>query len=233
MINPAFDLVVVETASRLDHNFPEVFELLHIKQYRQRGKDSFFKPPSTSVPETSTMRSILIFTSLLAVGLAHTVRSTANPPTVVVQNGVIIGNLSSGIESFVGIHYAEPPVGSRRLGRPQPLVSGFPNGTRTIHATDLPTACPQPTTANFSAFANVVQGEDCLTVNVQRPVGLNSSSKVPVLFWVRLEILSISCVFIDLRWWYVVKFLPSINATNDDSQLSRPVSLSSMTAPPS
>lgn len=133
------------------------------------------------------MKSLFLFASLLGVGLAQpATRASSYQPSVIIQNGTIIGNLSSGIESFFGIPYAEPPVGPRRLGRPQPLTTGFANGTRTIYATDLPTACPQPTTANFSAFANIIQGEDCLTVNVVRPSGLNSSSQLPVLFWVRL-----------------------------------------------
>lgn len=140
------------------------------------------------------MRLLSILTSLVVGALARPQRDTTNDthsqsnttltkhPSVTIANGTVIGNYPNGVDSFYGIPSAEPPVGNLRLRRPEPRVSGFP--TSTFQATGVATACPQPTTANFSASADLLQGEDCLSVTIQRPTGTNGTSKLPVLFWV-------------------------------------------------
>jgi carboxylesterase type B len=121
-------------------------------------------------------------------------QSTA--PSVTIQNGTVIGSSSNNVDSFKGIPYAQPPVGQLRLRAPQTITKTF----GTITATNTPTSCPQFLTqidksnlpestllllANTPLAQNVSDdGEDCLTMNVQRPSGTTASSKLPVVFWI-------------------------------------------------
>ncbi|RDW89516.1 hypothetical protein BP6252_01548 [Coleophoma cylindrospora] len=122
--------------------------------------------------------SLPVAASLAVVASAVPTSRTITPsPTVNILNTTFIGNVSGGIESFYGIPYAQPPVGPLRMKRPQPLSA---YASPTVRATATPIACPQL----GSTSANIVQGEDCLTVNVQRPSDLNSTASVPVFFWI-------------------------------------------------
>lgn len=120
-------------------------------------------------------------------------------PTVDLDYATIVGSSSLGIDSFKGIPYAQPPVGQLRLKPPQSITSNL----GTVTATGTPRSCPQQFTSitNSSSIAslptNVLTelldnpffqavsnaGEDCLTVNVQRPSTANSTSQLPVVFW--------------------------------------------------
>lgn len=119
-------------------------------------------------------------------------------PTVVAPSpqATVLGKSASNVESFNAIPYAQPPVGQLRLKPPQPLTSSL----GTIDGTGSARACPQfffsvdaaafPTnvigtilnTPLFQAVTNA--GEDCLTINVQRPAGTAANAKLPVLFWI-------------------------------------------------
>lgn len=118
-------------------------------------------------------------------------------PVVVLDSGVVFGTTSpTGIDSFKGIPYAQPPVGPLRLKPPQPITKNL----GVINAVGVPNACPQMTTPlntsalpvdvasslQANAFLATAQGqsEDCLTINVQRPTFANSTTKLPVLFWI-------------------------------------------------
>jgi carboxylesterase type B len=132
--------------------------------------------------------------ALIAATTLH-VASAATPPTVTIQNGTVIGSAAYGIENFKGIPYAKPPTGDLRLRPAQSLDSSY--GTITVTAT--PTACPQldskldtsllpaelvKTLAGAISEPPTIVGEDCLTLNVQRPSGTNETSKLPVLLWI-------------------------------------------------
>jgi len=124
------------------------------------------------------------------------IEERAAAPSVTIQNGTVVGSSSSGVDSFKGIPFALPPTGSLRLKPPQTITSTF----GTITATAVPTACPflvtQIDTSNLVSdvigelldlpiVQEVAQeGEDCLTLNVQRPSTATSSSKLPVVFWI-------------------------------------------------
>ncbi|KAJ8606319.1 hypothetical protein MRB53_041070 [Persea americana] len=133
---------------------------------------------------------------LSVIALATPIQEGQPAPTVTLQNGTIVGSTSNGIDSFKGIPFAQPPTGNLRLRPPQSITQGF----GTIQATAQPKACPQQSnqvdtsdlpsdvigelmnSPLFQAITNA--GEDCLTVNVQRPTGVNSTAKLPVLFWI-------------------------------------------------
>jgi carboxylesterase type B len=116
-------------------------------------------------------------------------------PTVELEYGNVVGSSLLGIDSFKGIPYAQPPVGGLRLKSPQPIASNL----GTIQATGIPRACPQfltstntsslptdvLTTLLDTSFLQVLTdaGEDCLTVNVQRPSAATANSNLPVVYW--------------------------------------------------
>lgn len=131
----------------------------------------------------------------LLASLTPHVASAATAPTVSIQHGTVIGSAAYDIDSFKGIPYAKPPTGDQRLKRAQSVDSDF----GTLTATATPTACPQlnsklntsllpaeivKSLAGAISEPATIEGEDCLTLNVQRPSGTNHTSKLPVLLWI-------------------------------------------------
>ncbi|XP_075748499.1 acetylcholinesterase-1-like [Rhipicephalus microplus] len=80
------------------------------------------------------------------------------------------------VDAFLGIPYAQPPVGDLRLSRPQPAKAW--NGTYV--ATEFPTPCFQPDQVlNEDARLNYSSSsEDCLYINVWRPASACSNESV-------------------------------------------------------
>lgn len=144
------------------------------------------------------MRFLFLLPLAVASALAVPIQDRATGPSVVVKNGTIVGSTLLGVDSFKGIPFALPPIGSLRLKPPQSYNTAYPSGT--LVATGTPTACPQFLLAdNLSDVPEdaaallvdtpfvqtaTVSGEDCLTLNVQRPSGTTSSSNLPVVFWI-------------------------------------------------
>ena len=145
------------------------------------------------------MRSLHVLSLLAASALAIPLEQRQTGPSVTIKNGTVIGSTSAGVDSFKGIPFAQPPVGNLRLSPPQSINASF----GTITATGTPTSCPQfQFSVDFSSLADLPTsvigliedtpfgqtvsdaGEDCLTLNVQRPSTATSSSKLPVLFWI-------------------------------------------------
>ncbi|KAI0036265.1 carotenoid ester lipase precursor [Vararia minispora EC-137] len=124
-------------------------------------------------------------------------------PIVVLDDGTFIGTTTGAVNSWLGIPFAQPPVGNLRFAKP---VANNPyNGTRTVTA--YGPACPQQAitlplisglpadTVNF--IVNTIFGavfpddEDCLTINVivllaarVAPTSATPSSKLPVVVWI-------------------------------------------------
>lgn len=103
--------------------------------------------------------------------------------TRTLDTGQIYGKADAGnTHAFLGIPFAQPPVGSLRWRAPQPPVPW--TGSRA--ATSLPPMCAQ--VGSFfgepdpATFGQPVGSEDCLYLNVWRP---NSSAEnLPVFFWI-------------------------------------------------
>ncbi|KAH6885723.1 Alpha/Beta hydrolase protein [Thelonectria olida] len=155
------------------------------------------------------LNSLLFGLGLVAHGLAvplaapmpdpdpdGTIRERADKVSVAVPSGTVVGLRISGVESFKGIPFADPPTGSLRLKPPKKLSKAL----GTFDATDLlGPSCPQMfistggqdviseflTGVLSIPFLQVVTGqEDCLTINVQRPAGTKANAKLPVLFYI-------------------------------------------------
>ncbi|KID98445.1 sterol esterase precursor, partial [Metarhizium majus ARSEF 297] len=120
-------------------------------------------------------------------------RLAARTATAVVPAGTILGNARSGVESFGGIPYAEPPLGPLRMKPPVRRTESL----GVFDATGPAGACPQQVVSTESknflldtlgSIANLPfvtgQSEDCLTITVARPEGTTAGDNLPVLFWI-------------------------------------------------
>ncbi|KAI4615642.1 hypothetical protein J4E80_006058 [Alternaria sp. BMP 0032] len=133
----------------------------------------------------------------LALAVPAPLEKRANPTVVAPSPQATVAGINVlGVESFKGIPYAQPPIDQLRLKPPQPITSSLGK----VDGTGIPKACPQfffsiderniPTNVlgtilNLPLLQTVTNaGEDCLTINVQRPDGTKAGDKLPVLFWI-------------------------------------------------
>ncbi|EUC51140.1 hypothetical protein COCMIDRAFT_31696 [Bipolaris oryzae ATCC 44560] len=133
----------------------------------------------------------------LAYAAPANIAKRANPTVIApLPKATIVGVDALNVESFKGIPYAQPPINQLRLKPPQPLTADLGR----VDGTGQPKACPQfllsvdgssiPANVlgnilNIPFFQTVTNaGEDCLTINVQRPAGTKPDAKLPVLFWI-------------------------------------------------
>ena len=101
----------------------------------------------------------------------------------------IINGTTPDVAQFLGIPYAEPPVGDLRW-----LPSTAKSPAASIDATTFSPSCPQyesaiPSVYNIDARDFLISGptsEDCLTLNIWAPVSgkNNCTEKLPVLVWI-------------------------------------------------
>jgi para-nitrobenzyl esterase len=85
----------------------------------------------------------------------------ANGPTVNTADGPVRGFVENGVNKFLGIPYAAPPVGALRWMPPAP-----PEHHALLDATEFANTCPQvPTIGPFAGPPSVT--EDCLYLKDQ------------------------------------------------------------------
>ncbi|KAI1862229.1 uncharacterized protein JN550_010385 [Neoarthrinium moseri] len=149
--------------------------------------------------KTSSLTFNCLFSFCLGVLADETIKRVGSPTVVIPSpDATIIGVPVGIVESFQGLPFAQPPVGPLRYNVPQPLKQDQSLGT--INALAVGPTCPQTlldtsftdglpaealavlkNTTLFQSTGNV--SEDCLYLNVFRPAGIDSSAKLPVLFW--------------------------------------------------
>jgi carboxylesterase type B len=98
-------------------------------------------------------------------------------------SGIVLGTTgkyAKDVSAYLGIPYAQPPVGSRRWMAPEPYLSSL-----TIQATKLGADCPGTLPLGQNGFSfGVVPNEDCLTLNVwAKPYKVGDALK-PVMVWI-------------------------------------------------
>ncbi len=124
-----------------------------------------------------------LFTAILASAqvIAADVAGSARPEidvdtitTLTTRLGNITGKSENGIQSFLGIPYAKPPLGDRRFRAPEPhgRWSGTLDGTKPGNRAMQPR---NPESAQ-------AYSEDCLSVNIYTRSADDRAQ--PVLFWI-------------------------------------------------
>ena len=95
------------------------------------------------------------------------------------QGGVVEGFQKNGIENFLGIPFAAPPVGDLRWRPPQAAAPW----KGILEATSFGAICPQ--TEIYDGFNIPSTTEDCLYLNVFVPPGAGAAQHgLPVMFWI-------------------------------------------------
>ncbi|BFZ63811.1 hypothetical protein YB2330_004943 [Saitoella coloradoensis] len=109
--------------------------------------------------------------------------SSSSAPTVTLANGTYSGLAipSYDQDAFLGIPYAQPPLGPLRFRTPQSLNQSF---DEPRYATNYSDIC-----LNFGTDGNgYAQSEDCLTINLVRPSNVNleedGEGGLPVMVWI-------------------------------------------------
>lgn len=117
---------------------------------------------------------LMMAPALFAIGAA-----VAQNPQVTVANGTLEGTIdSTGIHSFKGIPYAQPPVGDLRWKEPQPAA----NWTGVRKADHFGHNAMQKNVFGDMSFRSDNMSEDCLYLNVWTPAK-SASDKLPVLVY--------------------------------------------------
>ncbi|OCH92761.1 alpha/beta-hydrolase [Obba rivulosa] len=113
----------------------------------------------------------------ILLGFTRVCASDALGLSVTLDYGSFTGtfNATTGITSFLGVRYADAPVGDLRWRAP---VSPPTSHVGSVNASAFAPGCI-PTTASHV----ITKSEDCLFGNVFVPSGTKSSDRLPVLVW--------------------------------------------------
>jgi para-nitrobenzyl esterase len=110
--------------------------------------------------------SILALSLAACGGGADTSTDSTDPLLVTTAQGPVQGRLSGNTAVFLGVPYAESPVGARRWKAPAALA--VRSGTYTAQ----------------EAKSGCTVAEDCLYLNIYKPAKASAASKLPVLMYI-------------------------------------------------
>ncbi len=125
------------------------------------------------------MKKLQVIMGITAIVLScvstNSVLALSKSTEVATKSGPVVGvQAEDGVEMFLGIPYAAPPVGDLRWKSPQPVAPW----SEPLVADSFGPACPQ------KRGAKIVEGtnEDCLRLNVWTP-NTKPTKKLPVMVW--------------------------------------------------
>lgn len=120
--------------------------------------------------------------SLLVLQLVSVSYSQSNSeiplPQVKTLNGIVEGNLQSGIRSFKGVPFAQPPIGELRWKEPQPVKNWI--GVRK--SDKFGPRAMQRALFGDMGFRSNGMSEDCLYLNIWTPA-TSPAQRLPVLVY--------------------------------------------------
>ncbi|MCJ1444449.1 MAG: hypothetical protein MMC23_004951 [Stictis urceolatum] len=128
------------------------------------------------MPPISLKSSLSLMLVLLSFSVSQALKNNASAPLATLRNGTLAGrHLEPPWEQdlFLGIPYAQPPVGPLRFKWPRSLTNNSWPSVRS--ASSYGSSC-------YQYGSTFTLSEDCLTLNVIRPGG-NHSTPLPVLVW--------------------------------------------------
>ncbi|KLO09072.1 alpha/beta-hydrolase [Schizopora paradoxa] len=132
------------------------------------------------------LKSALISLLFSQCFVSATLVNRDTPVTVHLKNGAAFQGVRVAVnntEQFLGIPFAQPPVGNLRFKAPVAISTP----TKGIQdASQFKTACPQPPTKSglkFDSDIGAPVAEDCLFINIFRPAGTSAKDSLPVLVW--------------------------------------------------
>jgi para-nitrobenzyl esterase len=137
------------------------------------------QPQQTST-QTGVRFGLAVALSALATAMPIVAAGQTKTLSAVVetQEGPVQGFVTKGVTEFLGVPYAEPPVGPLRW---QPPKDKAPWAATKVVTEFAPICALTTTLGAFSGPPN--NNEDCLYLNVFTP-DLNPSAKLPVVVWI-------------------------------------------------
>ena len=105
--------------------------------------------------------------------------AASSTPQVKTHSGTVEGKDDGKVKSFLGIPYAQPPVGNLRWMAPVPLAKW--SGVKK--ATEFGSHCMQGKVYGDMVFHDPGASEDCLTLNIWVP-DKHVEPKLPVMVWI-------------------------------------------------
>jgi para-nitrobenzyl esterase len=124
------------------------------------------------------VRPFYVFLATCVVGLfgAAALAQDQDAPQVQTASGPIRGFSKDGVDGFLGIPYAAPPVGDKRWRPPAPAV----NWSDVRDAKEFGARCAADKSTNGARS----ESEDCLFINVWRPAKAAADAKLPVYVFI-------------------------------------------------
>ncbi len=103
------------------------------------------------------------------------------PQVRATAQGLVSGTRAeTGVERFLNIPYAAPPVAALRFRAPQKANLR----AQTYTAQSIGPGCLQPAAQSLFTSAPLTQSEDCLQLNIWQPTASESAQLLPVMVWI-------------------------------------------------